>query len=394
MSTRKKTFFVFLLGFLLLYGIGIVWLIHPLFSLKNALQKKTQDDQVETWIENRRNSLKTEKNENPFGEDGIARILLIGLDGRAGQQAKNCDAIQFIEINKNTQTMNITAIPRGTYVPLPPGHYLPGDYYVSNACRLIGIEYGIEQMEFILGEKTYYVIFIGFSQALGLLKTLQLPSTETLRWLRHRQGYAIGEPQRAHNHSTFLKYLLTKFTPLKTSSTQMIWQYPLYKMTQTDLSFAQTRTLVSTISDMELGDHPEKIQLWMKPSYAVTDIPYEAEKAEISVENLLAPIRDHLPEQAYSGKSETEMQEELLTMIQQNFTDPGFAEEGYQQELWLQIQDPIIQEAIHYILLLKHLSSLSSEKEKKDILTDYLFLMDSVKEPFWYWLGTRIVSSS
>jgi hypothetical protein len=46
---------------------------------------------------------------------------------------------------------------------------------------------------------------------LGILRNLKLPTTDTLRWLRHRQGYAIGEPQRAHNHSTFLKQLILRF---------------------------------------------------------------------------------------------------------------------------------------------------------------------------------------
>ena len=393
MSVPKKALLLFLLGFILLYGMGIIWFTNPLFSLKTSIQKNPQESHLETWMETRKASLETEKNEDPFSEDGIVRILLIGLDGRAGQQAKNCDAIQFIEINKKTQTIDVTAIPRGTYAPLPPGNYLPSDYYVSNACRLVGIEYGIEQMEFILGKKANYVVFIGFSQALGLLKTLQLPSRATLQWLRQRQGYTIGEPQRAHNHSTFIKYLLTRFTPVETSAVNILWQYPLYKMAQTDLSFTQTRALVSAISEMELDSHPERVRLGMKPSYAVADIPYEAEKTEDYVENILAPIKNTIPEHAYNGKTETEIQEELIVMIEQKLLDPVFVKESYMQELWLQIEDPLLQEALHYAILSEYLLSLSSEEEKKDILADYLFAMDSAGEPFWYLVGTQLLSS-
>ncbi|PIR99002.1 hypothetical protein COT87_01740, partial [Candidatus Collierbacteria bacterium CG10_big_fil_rev_8_21_14_0_10_44_9] len=69
----------------------------------------------------------------------------------------------------------------------------------------------VKQIERILGKQADYLAIVGFSQTLGILRNLQLPAVDTLRWLRHRQSYAVGEPQRAHNHSTFIKQMTIKY---------------------------------------------------------------------------------------------------------------------------------------------------------------------------------------
>ena len=175
--------------------------------------KQQQQQKVEQLIDSRRDvQLKGEK-EDPFGDDDVVRVLLIGLDSRAGQEFGHCDAIQMFEVNRANNTIRITAVPRGTYAPLPGTGHLATDYYVSKACEVGGLEYGVEQIEKILGRKADYVVMVGFSEAMGVFRFLKLPATETLQWLRHRQGYAVGEPQRARNHSNFLKQMLIKYIP-------------------------------------------------------------------------------------------------------------------------------------------------------------------------------------
>lgn len=284
--------------FLWLLIEGILW--YRAMSAERAIEK-ARTEAIENIIDSRRLS-DSEEAVDPFGEDNIVKVLFIGLDARVGQENGHCDAIQLITVDKNAGVVNITAVPRGTYSPLPPGKGVTSsDYYVSNACGLGGLDYGIKQIEKILGVKADYLVVVGFSEALGIIRNLRLPTTETLQWLRHRQGYAIGEPQRAHNHSTFIKQMMVKFVPTEQSQFDKALQYIVYKLVKTDLSFAQAQKIVEAISAMDVAGHPEKISLSMRPLYPVQDISYEPERIEEYLDQTFGPIKHLLAKDDYSG---------------------------------------------------------------------------------------------
>ncbi|MBU1705215.1 hypothetical protein KKG19_00585, partial [Patescibacteria group bacterium] len=314
---------------------------------------------------------------DPFGEDGLVRILFIGLDSRAGQTAGHCDAIQFFEMDKNQGTVRITAVPRGTYSPLPPGlGTATGDYYISNACGLVGLDYGINQIEKVLGQQADYLVIVGFSRAVGIIRELQLPATETLQWLRHRQGYAIGEPQRAHNHSTFLKQMLVKFTPDEHSNLDVPFQYLMYNLLQTDLSFAQARAISHFLTDLELADHPEKIALAIKPEFAVQNIAYDADKVDAYLASMLNPIKGYLSSDDYSGKTEAEKETELLALIEEHGHDSEFVAWSYENKLWLQFEDEQQRMAVQFDLTARYAGSLPDLSAQTQVLDDYILEME------------------
>ncbi|KKS31859.1 MAG: hypothetical protein UU93_C0013G0014 [Candidatus Amesbacteria bacterium GW2011_GWA2_42_12] len=336
---------------------GILW--YRATAAERALEKK-QDQAIEDVIDSHRlkNSDPTDKETgkedtaDPFDEDGIVRVLFIGLDKRVGQENGHCDAIQLITLDQGSGTINITAVPRGTYSPLPPGKGVTSsDYYVSNACGLGGLDYGIKQIEKILGVKSDYLVVVGFSETLGILRNLGLPTTETLQWLRNRHGYAIGEPQRAHNHSTFIKQMLIKFAPTEKSSINTALQYLVYKIVKTDLSFAQAQKIIATISAMDIANHPEKIQLSMRPLYAIQDIPYDPQHIGEYLDQTLGPIKHLLNKDDYSGTSEETIQAKLLSIIEKNKNNPEFVSWAYQNNIWLQIEDNEKRLAVQYDLL-------------------------------------------
>jgi anionic cell wall polymer biosynthesis LytR-Cps2A-Psr (LCP) family protein len=315
---------------------------------------------------------------DPFGDDGLARVLLIGLDKRTGQTEGHCDVIQLITIDQKNQNVTITAVPRGTYSPLPPGKGVTSsDYYVSNACGLGGLEYGIKQVEKILGQKADYLVVVGFSETLGILRNLHLPTTETLQWLRHRQGYAIGEPQRARNHSTFLKQMTIKFVPAeKSSKIDTALQYILYKIVKTDLSFAEAQALVNAMSGMDLANHPERIRLSMRPAYDVQDIPYVEEHLGEYLDKTLGPVTKYLSKDDYSGVKEEEAQAKLLEIIEAKKNNPEFITWAFENNLWLQIEDDEKRLAAQYDFLERYLPLVSEKAERKNIITDYILEME------------------
>lgn len=366
--------------FLWLLIEGILW--YRVMAAERAIEK-ARTQAIESVIDSRRLS-GSEEATDPFGEDNIVKVLFIGLDARVGQENGHCDAIQLITVDKNAGTVNITAVPRGTYSPLPPGKGVTSsDYYVSNACGLGGLEYGIKQIEKILGVKADYLVVVGFSEALGIIRNLHLPTTETLQWLRHRQGYAIGEPQRAHNHSTFIKQMMVKFVPTEQSQFDKALQYLVYRLVKTDLSFAQAQKIVGAISAIDIASHPEKISLSMRPLYPVQDIPYEPEHITEYLDQTLGPIKHLLAKDDYSGVAEETVQAKLLGVIEENKNNPEFVTWAYQNNLWLQIEDDEKRLSTQYDLLTAYLATLPDKAEREAVLADYILEMENRGEPLW-----------
>jgi anionic cell wall polymer biosynthesis LytR-Cps2A-Psr (LCP) family protein len=320
---------------------------------------------------------------DPFGDDGIVRILFIGLDSRVGQTAGHCDAIQLIEINKNKNSVEITAVPRGTYAPLKDKNRPPGDYYVSNSCAIEGLDYGIDQIEKILGKKADYLAMVGFSEAMGIIRQLKLPGPETLQWLRHRQGYAIGEPQRAHNHSSFLKEMLIRYVPKKDSKLDASWEYVIYKMIKTDLSFEEGRKLVSALIAMDLSNHPERIVLSMRPAYQVADIPYDEDNISQYLSSMLTPIKDLLSDADYSEKSKEQIEADLLAMIDERKDDPEFLKWVYDNKTWLQFNDEFRRQGLQYDLTVRYVKTLADPKERLTVMEDYVLEMEYLGLTEW-----------
>ncbi len=313
---------------------------------------------------------------DPFGDDDIVRILFIGLDSRVGQTAGHCDAIQMIEIDRKKKTVQITAVPRGTYVPLTDKNRPPSDYYVSNSCAIEGLDYGIDQIERILGKKADNLVIVGFSEAMGIIRHLKLPGPETLRWLRHRQGYAIGEPQRARNHSTFLKQMLVRFVPKGDSKLDASWQYVIYKMVKTDLSFEEARLIVSALIEMNLAAKPEAITLSMRPAYEVSDIPYDEENLTKYLSTMLDPIKNLLSPDDYSEMSKQEIESNILKMIDERKDDKEFLEWAYDNQVWLQFEDDFRRDGLRYDLTMRYIGNLADQEDRVKMIEDYILEME------------------
>jgi len=322
----KRIFFKILIVILVIISGVISYLVFDYITASRETKalraaEKAREELVDNLIQQRR--LNTETSEaDPFGPDDIVNVLLIGLDSRLGQTNGHCDAIQLISINRKNNSISITAVPRGTYTPLPGTGYKPTDYYVSNSCGLIGLDYGVNQIERIIGQKADFLVLVNFSTTMGILRALNLPTTETLQWLRNRQTYAIGEPQRARNHSNFLKKILTDYTSDQ-SKTDAVWQYLIFKMLKTDLSFDQALIITKTVSSMDLAHNSSKIKLFMKPEHNVVDITYDPEKIADQL-SALNRLINRLPAGDYSGETETNYQLHLLQEIEANMKNYDF----------------------------------------------------------------------
>ncbi len=374
----------FLIGLFVIILIFLgIWLItKSVASAKDRQAQQELQEEINSLIDSRFAAQVSSTDTDVFGDDGLVSILLLGLDSRAGEETTHCDVIQFIEINDKEQTLKITAVPRGTYAPLPGTGHIPSDYYVSNACGIGGIEYGIDQIEKILGKKADHVVLIGFSEALGAFRLLGLPTTETLQWLRVRQPYTIGEPQRAHNHSTFLKELILKQTLVESSRLHKALEYLLYRFVDTDLAFAEAQSLVAALTDFDLSSHPERISLFMRPQYFVQDIPYDVETLSLSLETPFNP----------DGPSKEQVQQELIDAVNAGLEDAMFVETAFDQHLWLQLDNDAVRESVHFAILSAYLSQVEDEEIRQGVLADYVIEMNVLEETEWAERGREMLN--
>ncbi len=423
---KKKVKIIILL---LLVAIVGWFLVRGIINYKRNVFEREQKQLIEQQItdlihERKLNNIN--EDEDPFGDDNLIKILLIGIDSRAGDTSGHCDAIQLLEIHREQKYINITALPRGTYVPLPGSGYKPGDYYVSNSCGLVSIEYGIEQMEKILGKKADYVAMVGFSEALGIFRDLKLPTTQTLQWLRNRHGFAIGEPQRAHNHSTFIKQMLIKYLGDQENKINTAWQYLIYKAINTDLSFQQTQTIVSAIEQMDLQNNSGRIKTFVKPHpfekitinadtipseqtdeenneeqkepeqklVKIYDIEYDEENLSDQLDKLTIQDPNRLTEGDYSGLSAKEVQGILLNNILDNLGTPDYDKWAFENNVWLQLDDEKTREEIHYKILTSYINLFADLQLKQAIISDYIIEMETREEPTWLAKGKQLLADS
>lgn len=375
MQARRMKWVNLFVGMVMVTGGAVL----GFFGMRQVTQEVTAQetvtvpDIVSGVLEAREQAILAGNGEGIGSEDEI-NVLLLGLDARKDWDEAHCDAIHMFTLNIEKWTIQITTVPRGTYAYIPPGTYPPNEYYVSNACGLAGIEYGIEQIERISGIQADYVVKVGFSQVSGILRFFQLPTTSTLEWLRHRQSYAIGEPQRSHNQAVFLKDLILRELGLFRKETGYAMEYLLYRMVDTDMDFATAHTLLHGYLDAELDQHPENITLLMKPSYPVIDYHLDFENPDAQVQPLIDFLKPYLNTDDLSGKTAEEIQQELMAYLASRLATEESIQDLYEKQLWLQVESAQMRENFQYQFVERRAQELLStdRSEAINIVSDYI----------------------
>ncbi|MFH1631720.1 MAG: hypothetical protein ABIA47_01685 [bacterium] len=328
---------------------------------------------VDLVLEDREAVLIKEGSPN-FGNENEINILLLGLDARKSESEPHCDAIHMFTLDIEAWTVHVTSVPRGTYAYIPPGTYEVGEYYLANACAYAGLDYGIGEIEKIVGVKADYVATVGFSQVLGLARLFDMPTTETLEWLRHRQSYQIGEPQRTHNQAVFIKDMIISQLGRFESDMSIPLQYLAFKMVDTDMDFATARTLMQGFIDSGIDERPDDIVLTMEPHYETVDIHFDVENAESQIKELMDYIAPLLGEGDFSGRSLEEIQSELEVFVQARLAGDDSISELYKKRIWLQVEDDELREEFHFEFVQRYVEEIAGDDPEAaiDVVSEYI----------------------
>lgn len=348
--------------------IGIVAVITAGFFVIHTLASHSDDfgfipseqDLVAQVLEGRIEKLEQGEAED-LGSEHEINILLLGLDSRKNWEGAHCDAIHMFTFNLDTDTLTITSVPRGTYSYIPNGPYGETEYYLANACYYAGLDYGIEQIERYVGKKHDYLVTVGFSQAMGFFRLFDLPEVETLQWLRHRQSYQIGEPQRSHNQAVFMKDMIVDNFTTVTNEFSLPLQYVTFRMVNTDMDFATARGLLALAEAMDLDGNPDNIVLKMRPYYETEDLHFDPETIDDQLASITEFLRPYLSEADLSEKTLEEIQAELVDYLDYRLGLEGSVADVFEQQMWRQLSNIDERERLHFAFVDRYAHELGPD---------------------------------
>ncbi|KKS97899.1 MAG: hypothetical protein UV73_C0004G0041 [Candidatus Gottesmanbacteria bacterium GW2011_GWA2_43_14] len=312
-------------------------------------------------------------------------ILLLGLDGRKGDVKPRCDAIHIFSFSPRHSYLLITSLPRGT--KLNP--QAEDSMYLANSCSINGIDFTVNEIERITQLKIDAVVKVGFSQVLGILRTLNMPTTSTLQFLRSRR-YTIGDNQRSRNQAMFFKdVIINHFEDYYNLPAGLkSW---LFKTVEADITYDQAEYLLESIYKNKVYQQPENIIL--------ISLPYE--------NHYLREI--HLPDNAEGSSQDNEFIEYqanlsayLKKLIAQSdkLTKTGNIQSAeklltvpYHQKLWLQLENDFLRREIYFHMMKTYADAVSDRMLKKEIISDYLEEMSVFGDEEYLSKGKAVLTS-
>ncbi len=390
---REKWRFTVIVVALSCTAIGSMYFWYRAVPLSVSAVAPRVDSAVDAVLAARR-ATTLESADAPFGDDRTVNILVLGLDSRKEGIEQHCDSIHMVSVNTADWTVLVTSVPRGTYAYIPPGTYAENEYYLANACAFAGLDYGIEQIEHIVGVKSDYVVTAGFSQVLGILRTLEFPTTEGLQWLRARQSYSIGDPQRSENQAVFLKDVALKL--LNGDGLPNILFHLLYSFVDTDMSESTAKALYDGLLVHHIADRPGDIALTMKPHYDVTELHFDPANASKQIDDLLARLQGRLSRFDLSGRTIEDVQRDLVTYLDAVLAGTeGSVTDVVDQQLWLQVEDEGERQSMQYRFTESYAKTLNATDHDAAVqyVADYILEQQTFGSLVWETKGRALLET-
>lgn len=379
-----------------IYSIIIIVLAVVVFGLSawigHTSWSRAQEDQINTILDQVNDARLSEASDTVLEDQTKIHVLFLGLDARKEDENPHCDAIHLFTLDLENWAVQITTVPRGTYAYIPRA-LEPAEYYLANACSYEGLEYGIEQIEKVAGMKADYVVTVNFSQTLGILRLFDLPTTETLQWLRHRQSYQIGEPQRAHNQAVFMKDMLIEHLGAFESDFTLPMQYLLYSFVDTDMDFSTAQALLHGFINAHIEERPDDIVLVMRPYYETVDYHYDPETIETQIEDWVEFLRPYLSSEDLSELSLEDIQASIIHYMRDAIESGASVELIVDGQLWLQIEDDQTREELHYAMMEAYVQKLEDPDAIIDVLSLYILEKETLELDEWAQKGKALLAT-
>ena len=357
---KKVTFYSFCF-------INLAYLATTLIPLKTQEQTEIINPVSQTSVlaMNNKNS-SDEANSND--DYKIYNILLLGIDGRKGDGRGRCDAIHIFSFTPAEKAMRITSIPRGTKVNI--ANVSTQSAYLANNCHIKGIQDTIEKIEEISGINVDAYVSLGFSQSMGILRLMNLPTTPTLQFLRNRR-YAIGDYQRSHNQAVFLKDMFIAYFKQFYEMPKAVRKIAFNSL-ESNLDFDTADYLIEKIEENKIYLNGNNIILITKP---------EKNKyiKELHIDTTTKNTEEWQDKDFITYQGEiTNYLNNLITAAEAYLKAGNIVQANsklkipFAQQLWNQIEEETVREQIHYEITRAYSASISDRALKENTIQNYI----------------------
>lgn len=368
----------------IVWSLTIIVMLVVVFFLqyKLSLFLITKDETIITPLSNNPSSfLNISRNTTPSNPKPTSapqlktNILLIGLDGRFGDRNPRCDAIHILTVDPQNKKVQITSVPRGALIDLGGDE---GMNYISNSCHIKGFDFTLKKIEQITSLTPDYVVKVGFSQSMGILRNLGFQPVTALEFLRNRT-YGIGDNQRSHNQALFIKDILTAKLPLINNLPRTV-KYLLFKMTDTDLDFEKASQILDEVIDIGVDQNSDRVILVTKPfrNLFVKDIHYDFLKTAADTTQDI----DYLDYQKLVTVNLKKIITRADSLILNKNTDTAFklVQTPFEQKFWLQVDNQTLRNNYYYNLLRIFCLTSPSKKNTASLILDFMTEMENAGE--------------
>lgn len=363
--------------------IAIFFTIRLTYAVNSKKQETTiisplpQTSIIISDIQQSQDSFQLTQNSELF-KNGI-NVLLLGLDGRRGDRNPRCDAIQLLSFNFDKNKILISSIPRGTEVTTSIAGVGKQTNYLSNWCHYLGVDFATKAVEKITGIKPNYTVKLGFSQTLGILRAVNLPTAPVLQFLRNR-SYGIGDWQRSRNQAQFIKDMMVTHMQ-ETAKLPNILKYIIYKMVDTDMPFEEALSLFNKITSTAIFKNPDNIELTTipNPSSNLKELHFEENKYQNNNwqnDKEFKDFQDNL--EIYIENLVSRAQKLVET---KNFTTAyQLIKTPFNQEIWQQIENDGKRDQSHLDLLSLYIQTSPEKTNLSSLVLDFITEMEIAKK--------------
>jgi hypothetical protein len=205
---------------------------------------------------------------------------------------------------------------------------------------------------------------------------------ESLQWLRHRQSYGVGDPQRSHNQAIFLKDLLVSHVDGFADPLAVPLARIFYSLVDTDMDFDTAYALLRGLVASGISQHPDRITLSLKPSFEVKDYHFDAEHPLETLKPFYEHIAPRLSDKDYSDATVEEAQKALVDFVDARLASEETVDDLMEKEIWLQVADDADRERIHFALVERTARSLERSGDvaaATDLVTAYIIEKETLR---------------
>lgn len=300
-------------------------------------------------------------------------IAVTGVDSRLGVNYKHADANHIISLLPEQGVIEIFSVPRDTYADAGfEEDTLQRFNILANVLGGKGRKAYLKELARIAEiDHIHFYVELGFSQAIGIIENLGFNDAKsTLRLLRDRKSYRIGDFQRSYNQGHFIKGAILKVNDLAKNSPDLIFNIFL-ELVNTNLSKPELLSLSNSFRNLK---HNE-IHNFVKPK-VITDYQVIDLFNKKSLDSLLSTknyTNDSVNSAIITNKLTNLLDE--ADKHKSNQAKINKLKRYFEQKSWLQISDKQIRNKIKYRfkdILSQAYIALGKFKEAQSIISiDY-----------------------